>query len=285
VLDLLHHPHFKDSHHVANEPYFRYYCGVPITTENDVNIGCLFMLDTETKPAMRRTQLKILTTCARNIMSHFQTVKDAHDKKRAMRMNMTMADFINPRRARQQQPSKRNFWELNSAEDSTSHLVPETGGSKVADHELDPDTDDDEESRDAKQMQANAVPLEQINPSQRMVTEADHQKAFDRAVHLLRQSLDLQMGGGVVFLEATIFGGDAPWQKTNATYTEESRNTVPFLKRSDSDDSDKAISHISTKPPSRTNSQYSIRERVILAAASMVDSDGVATPYGRADST
>lgn len=37
VLDLSLHPHFKDNYHVATEPYFRYYCGVPITTESNVN--------------------------------------------------------------------------------------------------------------------------------------------------------------------------------------------------------------------------------------------------------
>ena len=300
MLDLSAHPHFKNNQHVVTEPYFRYYCGVPIRTENGINIGCLFVLDTELQPSMTPARLKVMGTCARNIMIHLQTVKDAHDKKRAMQMNMTMAEFINPRRSvlperRSRSPYDKNEHErapntaplenLSSgdAEDKVESLVDPAGH---LDHELDPDSDDDKIARYTKQMQAEAAPLDQINTSQRMVTEADHQKAFDRAANLLRQSLELQIGGGVALLEATVSGQDTddpPWQKNNATYSEEARSSMPFMKRSHSDESDTAIGHVTSKPQTRSNSSAQIKERVVLAAASLSHPENNTAAYGRAD--
>ena len=288
VLDMSHHAHFKDNPHVATDPYFRYYCGVPITTENNVNIGCLFVLDTGLKPAMKLAQLKILTTCARNIMTHLQTVKEAHDKKRAIRTNMLMAEFINPTPIKDQIHFNRDSTNACASDTPKPNVPLANGGGEIINQDLDSDSDDDNEARLAKQMQADAAPLDQINPSRQMVTEADHQKAFDRAAHLIRKSLDLKFGGGVVFLEATTNGHDAretPWQKKHVIYTEESSKNMPFMKQSRTDDSERNISHITTKPQSRTTSQDSIKERVILAAASITDSEDNTLSYGRIDTS
>jgi hypothetical protein len=279
VLDLSRHACFKNNQHVATDPYFRYYCGVPITTDNNVNIGCLFVLDTGLKPTMNFAQLKILKICARNIMLHLQTVKDAHEKKRTIRMNMAMAEFINPERFK----GRKLF---NRESTDTASLV--NGDDKSRNQNSEPDADNENGARLVEHIQADATLLDQLNASPDMATEADHQRAFDRAAHLLRQSLDLQLGGGVVLLEATINGegaGEAPWQKNNATYTEQSSNIMPFLKRSESDDSEKNVSHVTTKTTFKNSSQYVITERVILAGASISDGEGSTTSYGRIDSS
>lgn len=54
-------------------------------------------------------RLAVLFTIAANIMSHMKTVKEANEKRRAIYMNMCMADFINPEhrfRSRQMRPPK-----------------------------------------------------------------------------------------------------------------------------------------------------------------------------------
>src|ERR1700760_4931308 len=83
VLDMSQDPRWCKNNYVATEPYFRYYCGVPLRSDNDINIGCLFVLDTELRPAITVARVKcefhefqmvttvftlrtVLATCARN---------------------------------------------------------------------------------------------------------------------------------------------------------------------------------------------------------------------------
>lgn len=116
------------------------------------------------------------------------------------------------------------------------------------------------------------------------VTEADHQRAFDRAAYLLRQSLDLSRfgGGGVVLLD------------TNAG----AASTDPINKRHESDYED--INAMVERPTAgarqnsktgmkadQSGSAYSsaMQERVVLAAASISENTEHPKNYGRADPT
>ncbi|EME47584.1 hypothetical protein DOTSEDRAFT_50958 [Dothistroma septosporum NZE10] len=111
ILDMTKNDRWKDSSFVTAAPYFRYYFGLPLRTDNDINIGALFLLDTRPRESTSLARLKVLHTIAHNIMAHMRTVKDSHEKQRAIHMNMCMADFINPEhhfRSRQLHPPKRS---------------------------------------------------------------------------------------------------------------------------------------------------------------------------------
>lgn len=58
ILDLSKHARWKDSPFASAEPNFRYYCGLPLRTENDVNIGALFLLDQRPRDSTNRLRLK-----------------------------------------------------------------------------------------------------------------------------------------------------------------------------------------------------------------------------------
>lgn len=58
ILDLSHHPRWKDCLFVCADPYFRYYCGVPLRTENESNIGALFVLDDRPRESTNIARLK-----------------------------------------------------------------------------------------------------------------------------------------------------------------------------------------------------------------------------------
>ena len=58
VLDMSSDPRWLHNQYVTKKPYFRYYCGVPLQTENGINIGCLFVLDTKLKPALTVSQIE-----------------------------------------------------------------------------------------------------------------------------------------------------------------------------------------------------------------------------------
>ncbi|KAF2216376.1 hypothetical protein CERZMDRAFT_81499 [Cercospora zeae-maydis SCOH1-5] len=289
----------------------------------------------------------MLYTIAHNIILHMKTVREAHEKQRAIYMNMCMADFISPEhrfRSRHMNPRKHlespsgrtNSLRTDSgaplllpriSTDDCSHL-PGNGGRTLRDR--DPSTEggraddahhdrleqtrseasgdianpDDETTRDVGSCQnsPSPTPFLEIPPSvphssrgrdiygspsrgeaKSNVTEADHQRTFDRAAYLLRQALDLSDsgGGGVVLLD------------TNAL----ADSTDPINRRVDSDcrssgspgarPTPSPIQSFRSRTPTtdRSASTYSgnMQERVVLAAASVSDNDGPPLNFGRAD--
>ncbi|KJX98925.1 hypothetical protein TI39_contig382g00015 [Zymoseptoria brevis] len=80
--------------YTRSERRFRYYLGFPLRTENNINIGALFLLDSHPRPPMNTRQMKVLHTLANNIVAHMKTVKESHEKQRAIRMNWCVAEFI-----------------------------------------------------------------------------------------------------------------------------------------------------------------------------------------------
>ena len=114
--------------------------------------------------------------------------------------------------------------------------------------------------------------------------------AFDRAANLLRRSLDLELGGGVALFETTITAPselETSFSRQNdTTYTEEDRDSATFPRRSASDNRESAISLVTTEQSNKKPiSPNGSKERVVLAAASLVQVDGTPVAYGRADST
>jgi len=92
VMDLTNDPRWSDRKLVANSPNFRYFCGVPLRTENEINIGCLFLMDVqapEVRGCVSSRNVRLLTACAKNIMTHLQTVREAHERRRVTAMVST----------------------------------------------------------------------------------------------------------------------------------------------------------------------------------------------------
>ena len=58
ILDMMKDDRWKDSNFVTAEPYFRYYCGLPLRTDNNINIGALFLLDTRPRDSTSLVRLK-----------------------------------------------------------------------------------------------------------------------------------------------------------------------------------------------------------------------------------
>lgn len=58
ILDMTKDDRWKDSNFVTSQPYFRYYCGLPLRTDNDIKIGALFLLDTRPRESTSLARLK-----------------------------------------------------------------------------------------------------------------------------------------------------------------------------------------------------------------------------------
>jgi hypothetical protein len=62
VLDLRTDNRFNELPFVTNEPFFKYYCGVPLRTKNGIIIGSLFALDDKVREPASKTTL-LCTSC------------------------------------------------------------------------------------------------------------------------------------------------------------------------------------------------------------------------------
>ncbi|CAK1361858.1 unnamed protein product [Cercospora beticola] len=342
VLDLTKDPRWKDNQFVTSAPYFRYYCGLPLRTENDINIGALFLLDNRPRDST------ILYTIAHNIMVHMKTVREAHEKQRAIYMNMCMADFISPEhrfRSRHMNPRKHlesptgrtDSLRINSdfsaqtptiSTDDFSHF-PDSGGDKAISRSSEQDRRDevcngnrertrleassniekcdDQATRDIEDPRGSRSPTplrdrdafldvppaspgmprgrDSTKPgdAKKNVTEADHQRTFDRAAYLLRQALDLSDSGcgGVVLLDTNALADstDPINRRVSSDYTNiRSPGVRPMA-------SPVQTSRSRTSSVDRSASAYSgnMQERVVLAAASVSNNDGPPQNFGRAD--
>jgi len=317
VLDLLTDPRWKDKDYIKTQPHFRYFCGVPLRTDNCINIGCLFLMDTHPpsiKEVMNVRHVKLLANCATNIMFHLQTVKEAHEKRRAVKMHMCIADFINPkdrfRRQAQLRVSSERYRSVSNRSSSPSSKalpVADSSGASAqipivdsADEEAGRESADDirKPSKRGRRRFSSCSSGSTVSdrssgsPSPEKLTDADHQRVFDRAVQLIRQSLDLDLGGGVVLLDTsactTLYHDAKP--QPNAKYSEKSnsgRQTFEGHSRNTSDDQLKKYGYVTTRPSStqRLSSNNLLKERVVLAAASLVVPGHRPITYGRADST
>ncbi|KAM3422888.1 Hybrid signal transduction histidine kinase B [Cercospora zeina] len=344
ILDLTKDPRWKDNQFVTSAPHFRYYCGLPLRTENEINIGALFLLDDRPRDSTSLTRLKginyvVLNTIAHNIMVHMKTVREAHEKQRAIYMNMCMADFISPEhrfRSRHMNPhehlespnGRTNSLRTDSgaplllpriATEDYSHLPdnagsplsgPSTGRGQVDDARPREQTRseasgdiaelDDETTRDIGTCQNSPppTPFLEVPPSvsnssrgrglrgeaKSNVTEADHQRTFDRAAYLLRQALDLpdSGGGGVVLLDTNALADST--DPVNRRVDSDCRNSgAPGARPTPS-----LVQSFGSRTPTadeRSASAYSgnMQERVVLAAASVSDHNGPPQNFGRAD--
>lgn len=58
VLDMSRDPRWSAHDFVCSEPSFKYYCGLPLRTENSINIGALFLLDDKLRVASSQARLR-----------------------------------------------------------------------------------------------------------------------------------------------------------------------------------------------------------------------------------
>lgn len=122
------------------------------------------------------------------------------------------------------------------------------------------------------------------SPSPRNITEADHQRAFNRAVYLMRQSLDLSEfeGGGVVLLDTSANASSAHPVCRTREGDEGTPDAMAWTQGRPEGHSRQPS--FATQHSSAAAYGGSMQERVVLAAASVTDGRK-ASNFGRADPT
>ncbi|KAI4259617.1 MAG: hypothetical protein L6R42_004499, partial [Xanthoria sp. 1 TBL-2021] len=94
VNDLSKDERFNQLPFVTGDPHFRFYVGTPLTTKNGVNIGSLFVLDTQVRPKLSPTQERFLGSIAATIMGHLEVNREAEERSKVLRMAKGLNAFV-----------------------------------------------------------------------------------------------------------------------------------------------------------------------------------------------
>lgn len=90
VLDLTKDDRFNTLPFIAEAPFLKYYCGVPLRTKKGVAIGSLFAMDSRVREPVSRSNQIFLATMAENVMAHYENIKEKEDRKRSLHSNMCL---------------------------------------------------------------------------------------------------------------------------------------------------------------------------------------------------
>lgn len=95
VNDLVADDRYADLPFVANDPHFRFYAGTPLTTENGINIGVLFVLDPEPRPnGLNEHEKESLGSLSGMSMDFLRVSRQAAEGQRALRLSRGLSCFV-----------------------------------------------------------------------------------------------------------------------------------------------------------------------------------------------
>ncbi|KAJ5162206.1 hypothetical protein N7492_007598 [Penicillium capsulatum] len=94
VNDLTEHERFKRLSFVENDPRFRFYAGTPLTTKNGINLGCFFVLDTDTRDGLTGLEKDTLGSLATLVMDYLKVCRQASEGRRAARLSRGLSCFV-----------------------------------------------------------------------------------------------------------------------------------------------------------------------------------------------
>ena len=227
VNDLSQDPRFNQLPFVTGPPFFKYYAGVPLTTDRGINIGSLFIIDDHVRPDLTQEQKVFMTVMSRNIMAHLELGREAEERRRGQTMSRGLARFVEG---------------YPSLSDTVPDVGSGTNGSRVSgDHAYEAQTQEidghsvifdtpetaplrgmngitimDPRSRDESQetglnspsafYTADTTSSSGGSRTGHIQEEKDngHRATFALAANLLREALQLEGDGGVVYYDTSI---------------------------------------------------------------------------------
>ena len=237
VTDLSKDARFNQLPFVTGPPFFRYYAGTPLTTENGINIGSLFILDVVARPVLTAQQQGFLGSIAQVIVGHMEVFREAEERKNVMRMSRGLNAFVEGKSALSPHDSALRSSILDRSKGAESGQVElldclTIEAQSKNTHVIVSDGLDD---RSPAVLAENGKACDKFSPTSGTLPTADttrngeisptdqdtsqsesedeaqigkedtgHQRTITRAANLLHQSLGLQHGGGVVYLDTTM---------------------------------------------------------------------------------
>ncbi|KAJ6181131.1 hypothetical protein N7519_011592 [Penicillium mononematosum] len=255
VNDLQQEERFRELPFVAQGPHSRFYAGTPLTSHSGINLGCLFVLDSEPRQGLSDIEKDTLGRVAELVMDYLLVSRQAAEGRRASRLSRGLHLFVdgNSSFASNARMSSRSN---SSAQSLSPRISPHLRGSRSASSQ-----NDELESRSPRSRSGNASqnddgrtlspdsnqndtcvppsPTASLHSSRQDDSSSEDSSSsnhwlFQRAANLLRQSLDLDGAGGVMFLETS--DNFSEYVAAGHCDSAESTNPAPILALSTRDD-------------------------------------------------
>jgi hypothetical protein len=234
VSNLAEHERFSQLPFVTNEPNLRFFAGTPLTTDNRINLGCLFVLDQNPRSGLTSSEKDTLGSLSMLVMDYLKVCRQASEGRRAAQLSKGLSFFVEGSSSfiDSVDPSRADSCPPYSATPAFSNnRVSISGGSRGshhsdrASHEVSYSPPNDRSiSSNARSMSsgvsgasfskentgtsaaANSLPEWLTSSSRNQLPPDDSHSnswCFRRAANLLRESLDLDNDSAVIFYEAT----------------------------------------------------------------------------------
>ena len=227
VPDLSKDLRFNHLIYVTQSPSWRFYAGCPIRTARGVNIGALCILDDKPRSGLPDEQQMFCDSIAQMVMRQLEMKREGEEKRKATRMSRGLNAFVegksnfleesdgrtlspDPKTTKAASPGRRTL--QGSSSEDTNGIIPAVLTSN-------------ERYWPKKVAQANDTPQndDEPEPSSRDA-EAGKRRTLVRAANLLRDSLDVESHGGVVFLDTSV-GFSSPDDDPNSSSGDEDNNS------------------------------------------------------------
>ena len=202
VPDLRNNPRYDHLPYVMGEPFFRFYCGTPLVTEDGFRIGSLFVIDQRPREEIpSENHINFMGIMAANVMKHLDNQREAERRKRIMIMSKGLAAFTEGKHRIETQ-----WKEQNHAETGTSKAHAKRIDLHRASSTYDGTRKKSPTLASALQVATSTGALENNTSSQGKNECGDHSEmpthasVLARASNLLRESLDVAFS---VFLDTS----------------------------------------------------------------------------------
>lgn len=218
VNDLGEDEQYRNLPFVKGDPHFRFYAGTPLTTDTKINIGSFFILDKKPHDGLSDTEREIMGSIGTLIMDYLRVSRQASEGRRAARLSRGLACFVEgsssfvdtpqPSYAGSGVPGTPSSYNLRA-----NHLSVGSFNSfelpSQRSHSNDTRSFSSASEYKADQCASSGPPDAQLpdwwagsRHNKGQEESHDHTWAFRRAANLLRESLELENDGGVMFLES-----------------------------------------------------------------------------------
>lgn len=236
VNDLTRSEQYKRLKFVESDPHFRFYAGTPLTTENNINLGCFVVLDPNPRDGLTTSEEETLGSLATLVVDYMKICRQASEGHRAARLSRGLSYFVEGSSSFVEggdSSGADNSVSSSATPLSTINRISLSGGSRFGNSQEQGSqaasyspSNDRSLSNDARSISSNAsgseldtggsggtCSLAGTGSLPDWITGSSHNRlppddshanswCFRRAANLLRESLDLSDDGGVVFFEA-----------------------------------------------------------------------------------
>ncbi|KAJ5930069.1 hypothetical protein N7466_005562 [Penicillium verhagenii] len=220
INDLALEERFKNLPFVDGEPHSRFYAGTPLTTDRNINVGCLFVLDPHPRDGLSEVQKDALGTVAAMVMDYMHISRQAVEGRRASRLSQGLHLFVDGHSSfpssvhmsrsnsvSSHSSSRRSSYFRTSRSTSSrkcgSEPHAEVDGADSPIRETRSLSRDSNTNPDGAISPKAATPLRALQQagSDSSISSSSNDWIFQRAANLLRQGLELNGESGVMFLK------------------------------------------------------------------------------------